>query len=118
MAVKIELDDILNVIGERLTELRLENDFYQAEMADIMQTYQESYHLIEKGKRSIKPLELYNLSVSLGVNVGWIMGLSDDKYSPMARIYHRQLLKKKEVDEKAKIDLATRKKRKPGSSTK
>lgn len=94
----IDTDDVRRIVSQRLAQIRQERGYNQEEMAGLLHTFQEAYHLIEREKRSIKMIELYFISAEIGVNIAWILGLSDEKYSHTAKVKHQEHVTRKEKE--------------------
>lgn len=88
--------DIQIIVAENLSKLR---DFYgitQAEMADKIKMSQPACCSTEQGARELNYTNLYHLAVELGINLNWILGLSNVRLDPTARKKHIENLKAKD----------------------
>lgn len=63
----------------RLKELRIENNFTQAEIAYILQTRQEQYSKYENGKRELPIKHLVTLCYLYKVSSDYILGIKEFK---------------------------------------
>ena len=64
-------------MGEKLRTLRLNRNLTQKQIADILNTTQQQYHLYESGKRKLPIDGLIILCNYYNISADYILGLSD-----------------------------------------
>ena len=67
----------LEITGERLRELRNENDWTQQDLANKLDVSKSSYGYYEKGDRNLNASILLKLSKIFGVSIDYLLGISD-----------------------------------------
>ena len=63
----------------RLSEIRIERQKKQSEIADFLYISQQQYSLYEIGKREIPSSHICKLAGFYGVTTDYLMGLTDEK---------------------------------------
>lgn len=61
----------------KIKELRVDRDFKQVEIANLLNITQRNYSYIETGKSDVPTQILIDLSRIYGVSVDYILGLTD-----------------------------------------
>ena len=61
-------------IGERIADLRTDNDMQQGELADILGIHQSALSRIEKGQRAIREDELLRIARHFRVTTDYLLG--------------------------------------------
>ena len=64
---------------KKLKDLRIDNDLYQKEVANILKTTKQQYGLYESGKRDIPVDLLIKLADFYGVSVDYILERTNKK---------------------------------------
>ena len=64
---------------KRLKELRIDNDYTQEHIAELIKTDRSQYNRYENGKRTIPINCLIVLAKFYDVSIDYIVGLTDDK---------------------------------------
>lgn len=63
---------------DRLKELRIDNDLYQKDVAEILDISQQYYNNYENGKNEMPIRHLKTLAQYYGVSADYILGLPDN----------------------------------------
>ena len=71
--------DVLEILSRRLKELRIENNYSQYEIADLMGIAQVTYSHYELGRRSISIQNLVKIAKIYNISTDYLLGISDDK---------------------------------------
>lgn len=71
--------DVIEILAKRLKELRIENNYSQYEIADMIGIAQVTYSHYELGKRSVSIQNLVKIAQIYNVSVDYLLGLSDNK---------------------------------------
>lgn len=71
--------ETLQVLGQRLQELRKERKLPQREMAEILDVTLRHYQRMEKGKVNIPTLTLCFLADYFGVTTEYLLGRSEER---------------------------------------
>ena len=71
--------DILEILSKRLKELRIENNYSQYEIANLIVITQVTYSHYELGRRSVSIQNLIKIAQIYNVSTDYLLGLSDDK---------------------------------------
>lgn len=71
--------DILEILSRRLKELRIENNYSQYEIANLIGIAQVTYSHYELGRRSVSTQNLVNIAKIYNVSTDYLFGLSDNK---------------------------------------
>ena len=71
--------EVINMVYQRIRDLREDRDMTQKQMADILHCSQQVYSNYELGQRDIPTELLIRLSRIHGVSVDYILGLTDKK---------------------------------------
>ena len=69
--------DVIEILAKRLKELRIENNYSQYEIADIIGIAQVTYSHYELGRRSVSIQNLVKIAQIYNVSVDYLLGLSD-----------------------------------------
>lgn len=69
-------------IGDRIRALREDNDLYQKDIAELLQTSQSYYAQYENNKRKIPTEHIVKLCLYYKVSADYILGLPDDLPHP------------------------------------
>ena len=69
--------DTLEIMGQRLCQLRKEKRLRQADMAELLHVTQVHYQRVEKGKINIPTLTLCALADFFGVTTDYLLGRDD-----------------------------------------
>lgn len=70
---------VIDTLAKRLKELRIENNYSQYEIADIIGIAQVTYSHYELGRRSVSIQNLVKIAQIYNVSVDYLLGLSDKK---------------------------------------
>ena len=71
--------DVLVMLSKRLKELRIENNYSQYEIANLIGIAQVTYSHYELGRRSISMQILVKIAKIYNVSTDYLLGISDDK---------------------------------------
>jgi len=71
--------DVLEILSKRLKELRIENNYSQREIADLMGISQVTYSHYELGRRSVSIQNLVKIAKIYNVSTDYLLGLSDNR---------------------------------------
>ena len=71
--------DVLKILSKRLKELRIENNYSQQEIADLIDITQVTYSHYELGRRSVSIQNLVKIAKIYNVSTDYLLGISDDK---------------------------------------
>ena len=71
--------DVLVMLSKRLKELRIENNYSQYEIANLIGIAQVTYSHYELGRRSISIQNLVKSAKIYNVSTDYLLGISDDK---------------------------------------
>ena len=71
--------DVLVMLSKRLKELRIENNYSQYEIANLIGIAQVTYSHYELGRRSISMQNLVKIAKIYNVSTDYLRGISDDK---------------------------------------
>ena len=71
--------DVLVMLSKRLKELRIENNYSQYEIANLIGIAQVTYSHYELGRRSISMQNLVKIAKIYNVSTDYLLGISDDK---------------------------------------
>ena len=71
--------DVLEILSKRLKELRIENNYSQYEIANIIGIAQVTYSHYELGRRSVSIQNLVKIAQIYNVSTDYLLGISDDK---------------------------------------
>lgn len=71
--------DVLEILSKRLKELRIENNYSQYEIANLIGIAQVTYSHYELGGRSISIQNLVKIAQIYNVSTDYLIGISDDK---------------------------------------
>lgn len=63
---------------DRIRDLRVDRDFTQAQIAEVIKTTQQQYSKIETGKADISGEKLKLLAVFYNISVDYILGLTNE----------------------------------------
>ena len=66
---------------KRLKDLRIDNDYLQKDIAEVLGISQQYYSKYELGNFTIPTEQLIKLSKFYNVSIDYIVGLTDDKKS-------------------------------------
>lgn len=69
--------DVIDTLAKRLKELRIENNYSQKEIAELMGIAQVTYSHYELGRRSVSIQNLVKIAQIYNVSVDYLLGLSD-----------------------------------------
>ena len=69
--------ETLQILGQRLRELRKEKQILQREMAAVLQITEVHYRRMEAGKVNLPTLTLCTLADYYGVTTDYLLGRSD-----------------------------------------
>lgn len=69
--------ETLQILGQRLRELRKEKQILQKEMAAVLQITEVHYRRVEAGKVNLPTLTLCTLADYYGVTTDYLLGRSD-----------------------------------------
>ncbi len=75
--MSIEMKTLLEKIGEKLKELRLENNLTQSDVANILKIGQPNYSRYESGEREISVESLCILADYYKVSLDYLVGRED-----------------------------------------
>lgn len=89
---KIKIDELTAIISENLYNVRKFEGENQNAIANKIKTTQASYSLSESGVRELSLVNLYYLAVEYGVNLNWLVGLSDVRFDKTTRVHHKKNL--------------------------
>jgi transcriptional regulator with XRE-family HTH domain len=70
---------VMNTIGNRIEELRIQKKITQAALADSLGVKRETVYQWESGTRDLKTGAIIGLAKHLNVSTDWLLGLSDIK---------------------------------------
>ena len=71
--------NVIDTLAKRLKELRIENNYSQKEIAELMGIAQVTYSHYELGRRSVSIQNLVKIAQIYNVSVDYLLGLSDVK---------------------------------------
>ena len=71
--------DVLEILSKRLKELRIENNYSQYEIANLIDIAQVTYSHYELGRRSVSIQNLVKIAQIYNVSTDYLLGISDDK---------------------------------------
>lgn len=71
--------NVIDILAKRLKELRIENNYSQKEIADMIGIAQVTYSHYELGRRSVSIQNLVKIAQIYNVSVDYMLGLSDVK---------------------------------------
>ena len=71
--------DVIEILAKRLKELRIENNYSQYEIAELMGIAQVTYSHYELGRRSVSIQNLVKIAQIYDVSTDYLLGLSDVK---------------------------------------
>lgn len=71
--------DVLVMLSKRLKELRIENNYSQYEIANLIGIAQVTYSHYKLGRRSISIQNLVKIAKIYNVSTDYLLGISDDK---------------------------------------
>ena len=71
--------DVLEILSKRLKELRIENNYSQYEIADLIGVAQVTYSHYELGRRSVSIQNLVKIAKIYNVSTDYLLGISDDR---------------------------------------
>ena len=71
--------DVLVMLSKRLKELRIENNYSQYEIANLIGIAQVTYSHYDLGRRSISIQNLVKIAKIYNVSTDYLLGISDDK---------------------------------------
>ena len=63
---------------DRIRDLRVDRDFTQAQIAEVIKTTQQQYSKIETGKADISGEKLKLLAIFYNISVDYILGLTNE----------------------------------------
>lgn len=69
--------DVIEILAKRLKELRIENNYSQKEIADMIGIAQVTYSHYELGKRSVSIQNLVKIAKIYNVSTDYLLGLCD-----------------------------------------
>lgn len=70
---------VLEILSKRLKELRIENNYSQYEIADLIGIAQVTYFHYELSRRSVSIQNLVKIAQIYNVSTDYLLGISDDK---------------------------------------
>ena len=76
--------ETLKILGERLHQLRKEQDLKQKDMAEFLQITEVHYRRMDAGKVNVPTLTLCALADRFGVTTDYLLGRSEDRGGPSA----------------------------------
>ena len=65
------------MVAQRLAEIRKQKGYSQAEIAKILDMYQQQYSRYEKGVYEIPVRHVITLCKFYGISADWLLGLKD-----------------------------------------
>ena len=71
--------DVIEILAKRLKELRIENNYSQKEIGQLMGIAQVTYSHYELGRRSVSIQNLVKIAKIYNVSTDYLFGISDDK---------------------------------------
>ena len=71
--------DVLVMLSKRLKELRIENNYSQYEIANLIGIAQVTYSHYDLGRRSISIQNLVKIAKIYNVSTDYLLGISDYK---------------------------------------
>ena len=71
--------DVSEILSKRLKELRIENNYSQYEIANIIGIAQVTYSHYELGRRSVSIQNLVKIAKIYNVSTDYLLGMSDDR---------------------------------------
>ena len=71
--------NVLEILSKRLKELRIENNYSQYEIANLLGIAQVTYSNYELGRRSISIQNLVKIAKIYNVSTDYLLGISDSK---------------------------------------
>ena len=71
--------DVLEILSKRLKELRIENNYSQYEIANLLGIAQVTYSNYELCRRSVSIQNLVKIAQIYNVSTDYLLGISDDK---------------------------------------
>ena len=71
--------DVLEILSKRLKELRIENNYSQQEVADLIDITQVTYSHYELGRRSVSIQNLVKIAQIYNVSTDYLLGINDSK---------------------------------------
>ena len=71
--------DVLKILSKRLKELRIENNYSQQEIANLLEIAQVTYSHYELGRRSVTIQNLVKIAQIYNVSTDYLLGISDNK---------------------------------------
>ena len=71
--------NVLVMLSKRLKELRIENNYSQYEIANLIGIAQVTYSHYELGRRSISIQNIVKIAKIYNVSTDYLLGISDDK---------------------------------------
>ena len=71
--------DVSEILSKRLKELRIENNYSQYEIANIIGIAQVTYSHYELGRRSVSIQNLVKIAKIYNVSTDYLLGISDDR---------------------------------------
>lgn len=74
-----DMMETLDILGQRLRELRKEKKMRQEDMANVLGVTLRHYHRIEHGEINIPTLALCQLADYFGVTTEYLLGRSDQR---------------------------------------
>ena len=71
--------NVLEILSKRLKELRIESNYSQYEIANLIGIAQVTYSHYELGRRSVSIQNLVKIAKIYNVNTDYLLGISDEK---------------------------------------
>ena len=71
--------DVLEILSKRLKELRIENNYSQYEIANLIGIAQVTYSTYELCRRSVSIQNLVKIAKIYNVSTDYLLGISDDR---------------------------------------
>ena len=71
--------DLLEIMGQRIKELRTERRLRQSEAAELLNITSQHYQKIEYGKVNISARTLCSLADYFGVSVDYLLGRAEER---------------------------------------
>lgn len=68
----------MDVFGKRLKEIRLENELTQKQLAEILQTTDDSIYSWEKGRSQPSIETLRKICIELNVSADYLLGIKQE----------------------------------------
>lgn len=80
---KLKKYELMQTIGERLREIRLEKGLSQKEASDKLHITPAMISSYEKGAKNPSIATVYQLADFYGVSIDWLCGIQEDKFTKM-----------------------------------